>query len=107
MISTIRENCERVFILSYFLSDDTIQIYEVAERNSGFLGGIFLKRRRIFLPNQDKYTSERPEYYKPHNLYIGATINLKDHIFTLVSADEYTLIYMESHPFEVSLKTMC
>lgn len=100
MISTIRENRERVFILSYFLSDDTIQIYEVSERNSGFLGGIFLKRRRILLPNQEKFTSERPEYYKPHHLYIGAKINLKDHIFTLVSADEYTLIYMESHPFE-------
>ncbi|XP_055921545.1 EF-hand domain-containing family member C2 [Eupeodes corollae] len=103
MISTIRENCERVFVVSYYLSDDTIQIFEVAERNSGFLGGTFLKRGRILLPNQEKFSCKRPEYYRPHHLYIGATVNLKDHIFSLVSADEYTLIYMESHPFEFPL----
>lgn len=100
LISTVRENCERMFIISIFLCDDTIQIYEIAERNSGFLGGIFLKRQRILLPNQEKFSSERPNYYKPHNFYIGATISLKDHAFVLTSADEYTLIYMESHPFE-------
>uniref|UniRef100_A0A1A9ZYI2 EF-hand domain-containing family member C2 n=1 Tax=Glossina pallidipes TaxID=7398 RepID=A0A1A9ZYI2_GLOPL len=81
LLSTIKENCERVFIVSYYLSDDTIQIYEIAERNSGFLGGEFMKRTRIPLPGQEKFTSRRPQYYQPYNFYIGATISLKDHIF--------------------------
>lgn len=101
LLSTIKENCERIFIISYYLSDDTIQIYEVAGRNSGFLGGVFSKRVRIPLPGQPKFISRRPQYYQPYNFYIGATISLKDHIFHVVSADEYTLIYMEHHPQEV------
>uniref|UniRef100_A0A1I8NPH2 EF-hand domain-containing family member C2 n=1 Tax=Stomoxys calcitrans TaxID=35570 RepID=A0A1I8NPH2_STOCA len=103
VLSTIRENCERMFIISYFLSDDTIQIFEVAARNSGFLGGEFLKRSRIPLPGQQKFTSRRPQYYEPYNFYIGATVSLKDHIFHVVSADEYTLIYMEQHPQQFPL----
>ncbi|XP_061390960.1 EF-hand domain-containing family member C2 [Musca vetustissima] len=103
LLSTIKENCERMFIISYYLSDDTIQIFEVASRNSGFLGGEFMKRTRIPLPGQAKFTSRRPQYYRPYNFYIGATVSLKDHIFHVVSADEYTLIYMEHHPDEFPL----
>lgn len=106
LLSTIKENCERMFIISYYLSDDTIQIFEVAARNSGFLGGEFLKRTRIPLPGQQKFTSRRPQYYQPYNFYIGATVSLKDHIFHVVSADEYTLIYMEHHPQEVGYKNI-
>lgn len=36
MISNILENGERVFIITYYLSDDTISIYELGMRNSGF-----------------------------------------------------------------------
>lgn len=36
MISDIKENGERVFIITYYLSDDTISIYELGMRNSGF-----------------------------------------------------------------------
>jgi len=30
-------------------------------------------------------------------------MTLKDHIFHIVSADEFTLMYMEQHPSEVSI----
>jgi len=102
MLSTIRENCERVFVISFYLSDDTIQIFEIAERNSGFLGGEFLKRVRIPIPGQKKYISGRPQYYQPANLYIGATVMMNDFIFHITSADEYTLMYMEHHSDEVN-----
>lgn len=102
MISIIRENCERSFVISYYLADDTIQIYEVARRNSGFLGGEFLKRARVALPGQEKFSSARPEYYHAKDFYIGARLSLKDHIFYINSADEFTLLYMEQHANEVS-----
>lgn len=42
MLSNIKENNERVFIISYYLSDDTISVYELGMRNSGFLVIFFL-----------------------------------------------------------------
>uniref|UniRef100_A0A1B0C4G5 DM10 domain-containing protein n=1 Tax=Glossina palpalis gambiensis TaxID=67801 RepID=A0A1B0C4G5_9MUSC len=51
-----------------------------------------MKRTRIPLCGQEKFTSRRPQYYQSYNFYIGATISLKDHIFHIVSADEYTLV---------------
>lgn len=36
MISDIFENCERMFVITYYLSDDSISVYEISGRNSGF-----------------------------------------------------------------------
>ena len=40
MISKIKENNERVFVITIYLSDDTISVYEMAVRNSGFIVSI-------------------------------------------------------------------
>ena len=39
------------FIISYFLSDDTILVFEPPQRNSGILGGKFLERGSIKKPD--------------------------------------------------------
>lgn len=101
LMSSIRENCERSFVISYYLADDTIQIYEIPRRNSGFMGGEFLKRARVPLPGQEKFSSARPEYYRANDFYIGARLSFKDHNFHIISADEFTLLYMEQHASEV------
>ncbi|EDV98557.1 EF-hand domain-containing family member C2 [Drosophila grimshawi] len=98
MLSTIRENCERIFVISYYLSDDTMQVQEIAVRNSGFLGGVFMKRGRVLIPGQETFTCKQPQYYKPCNFFIGGTMVIRDFIFYLASADEFTLMYMEHHP---------
>lgn len=36
MLSDVLENNERIFLITYYLSDDTISVYEVSGRNSGF-----------------------------------------------------------------------
>ena len=43
------------FIVSYFLSDDTILVFEPPQRNSGILGGKFLERGRIKKPDGVNY----------------------------------------------------
>ena len=43
------------FIISYFLSDDTILVFEPLQRNSGILGGKFLERGRIKKPDAVNY----------------------------------------------------
>merc|ERR1712159_745556 len=87
----------RRFIVSFFLSDDTISVFEPPQRNSGVVGGKFLERGRIKKPGQDIFKSEMSEYYMACELYIGAEVTFNDHIFIIEDADEYAMHYMEHH----------
>eukprot|EP00794_Sanderia_malayensis_P011387 gene11387-12573_t len=82
---------DRRFIVSYFLSDDTILVFEPPQRNSGIIGGKFLERRRIKKPDDTSY-------YTAKDLYIGSRVAFSKHAFILIDADEYAIRYMESHP---------
>ena len=42
---------DRRFTISYFLSDDTILVFEPPQRNSGIIGGKFLERGRVKKPD--------------------------------------------------------
>jgi hypothetical protein len=90
----------RRFIVSFFLSDDTISVFEPPQRNSGVVGGKFLERGRIKKPNQEIFKSDMSEYYVASELYIGAEVTFNDHIFIIEDADEYAMNYMESRPEE-------
>ena len=43
------------FIISYFLSDDTLLVFEPLQRNSGILGGKFMERGQIKKPDGVNY----------------------------------------------------
>ncbi|XP_074720779.1 EF-hand domain-containing protein 1 [Strix uralensis] len=88
------EDRKRRFILSYFLSNDTISIYEPPVRNSGIIGGKYLGKTRVAKPGS---TTENPTYYEPSDLTIGSTIEVFGHRFVITDADEYVLNYMESN----------
>eukprot|EP00075_Anas_platyrhynchos_P015529 XP_027304782.1 EF-hand domain-containing family member C2 isoform X1 [Anas platyrhynchos] len=94
---------DRKFIICYFLSDDTISVYEYTQRNSGILGGKFLERGRIKKPGQELFKSEPSEYFKAQDLFVGARVCFHGHNFLLVDADEYTINYMEKHANEFSV----
>ncbi|KAG9282335.1 EF-hand domain-containing protein 1 [Astyanax mexicanus] len=83
----------RHFILSYYLSNDMISIFERSRRNFGILGGKFLEKTRIPKPSS---TVENPEYYGPADFAIGATVEVFRHRFVLTDADQYVLTYLES-----------
>ncbi|XP_031628487.1 EF-hand domain-containing family member C2 [Contarinia nasturtii] len=99
MISNIDENSDREFVITYYLSDDTISVFEIGKRNA-CQSRDFLKRSRFYLPNQNVYTSQRPLAYTPQMFYIGANVNLKGFEYHLTDADEFTLNFMESHSSE-------
>jgi len=84
-------DCDRVFVIAYFLSDDTVLVYEPPQRNSGIIGGKFLERRRVKKPDGESY-------YTASDLYIGANVEFYKHKFILTDADEYAVNYMEKHP---------
>ncbi|XP_053295200.1 EF-hand domain-containing family member C2 [Pleuronectes platessa] len=91
---------ERLFIVSYFLIDDTINVYEPIQRNSGIPGGRFLERVRVKKPGQQLFTSEPPQFFEAQDLYVGASVCINNVTFRLLDADEYTFSYMEQRPLE-------
>uniref|UniRef100_A0A3Q0T880 EF-hand domain-containing family member C2 n=1 Tax=Amphilophus citrinellus TaxID=61819 RepID=A0A3Q0T880_AMPCI len=100
MITADPTDRERVFIISFYLCDDTISVFERPQRNSGVLGGRFLARGRVKKPGQELFKSELSQYFTAQDLYVGATLCLNSINFQLLDADEYTFNYMEQHAEE-------
>ncbi|XP_067896008.1 EF-hand domain-containing family member C2 isoform X2 [Heterodontus francisci] len=100
-------NDERKFVLSYFLSDDTISIFEPPVLNSGISGGKYLERGRIKIPGQEVFKSEVSEYFTQQDLFVGAKLCLYGNYFLLVDADEYTFCYMEKNADEYQKANIC
>jgi len=85
------EDQGRIFVIKYFLADDTVAAFEPPQKNSGVMGGKFIQRGRVKKPNSH-------EYYNQADFYTGATIEFNKFAFVLYQADEYSLSYMESDP---------
>mmetsp|Transcript_256 Transcript_256/g.787 ORF Transcript_256/g.787 Transcript_256/m.787 type:complete len:703 (+) Transcript_256:243-2351(+) len=81
-------DAQRQFVVTYYLEDDTVAIFEPPQRNSGVVGGKFLERAAVKKPG-------RSIYYRQRDFYVGAAISIHAHLFVMTSADEATLTYME------------
>jgi len=91
LISTEPDDEARRFIVSFYCGDDTIQVYEVCDKNSGRIGGKFMERKKHGNPISKNYYAER-------DFLLGHTIFLGGFKFQLIKADEYTEKYMEDNP---------
>uniref|UniRef100_A0A7S0S6H3 EF-hand domain-containing protein n=1 Tax=Chlamydomonas leiostraca TaxID=1034604 RepID=A0A7S0S6H3_9CHLO len=80
----------RRFVLSYFMMDDSVQVFEPPVRNNGIAGGKFLERQKVYKPSSE-------EIYTYMDLYVGATLEIFNRTFELMEADEYTYTYMENN----------
>jgi len=87
------EDQGRIFVIKYYLADDTIAVFEPPQKNSGIVGGKFMERTRVKKPGTH-------EYYTQADLYTGSQMTFNKFGFVLYQADEYTLSYMESCPDE-------
>lgn len=87
----------RHFVVTFFLIDDTMAIYEPPQRNSGVVGGKFLDRGVY-----NHYTSSNVKVpFRKQDFYNDAIIAgefAPQQKIKLVEADEQTLNYCESHP---------
>ncbi|KAG7308595.1 hypothetical protein JYU34_005814 [Plutella xylostella] len=90
-------DARRYFIVKYFLCDDTIAVFELGERNSGFNGGQFFKRDKMYLPDVEFYVPEEPPSYTDRDMWVGNELVINKHRFRLIAADEYALRYLELH----------
>ena len=90
LVSTEPDDETRKFIISFYCGDDTIQIYEICDKNSGRIGGRFMERKKQTNPVTGKYYSEK-------DFVLGKTVFLVGFKFLLNKADEYTERYMEAN----------
>jgi Ca2+-binding EF-hand superfamily protein len=82
------EDVTRSFLINYYLADETLSISEPPKRNTGIMGGKFLRR--------GKYKTTRGDYYQHSDFVVGNTIVVLGYEFKLLEADQYTLASMKS-----------
>ena len=87
----VPEDIERRFIISFYLSDDSISIYEPAVKNSGIIEGPFLRR------NKYKNVDKNNDFITPTDLPIGGNIKINGYSYNLISCDDYTVKYLQQH----------
>lgn len=85
------EDFDRRFIISFYLSDDSIQIYEPAQKNSGIIEGKFLERRKY------KNVDNANAFITPSDLPLGGNVKINGYSYHILSCDEYTRKYLEEH----------
>ena len=90
LVSTDPDDETRTFIISFYCGDDTIQVYEVCDKNSGRIGGRFMERKKQRNPVNQSYYSEK-------DFMLGRTVFLVGFKFMLMSSDEYTVQYMKDN----------
>jgi EF-hand domain-containing protein 1 len=90
LVSTEPDDETRQFIISFYCGDDTVQIYEICDKNSGRMGGRFMERKKQTNPVNGKYYTER-------DFLIGNVVFLAGFKFRILKGDEYTLKYMEDN----------
>ncbi len=87
----VPEDVDRRFIISYHLADDTLGIFEPAQKNSGVVEGKFLERRKY----KNKHNGNN--FITPTDMAVGGDIVINSYSFRILSTDEYTEKYLDSH----------
>lgn len=90
----VPEDVDRKFIISFYLADDTISIFEPAQKNSGIIEGPFLERRKY------KNVDKMGEQITPSDLAIGGDIKINGYNFHIMGCDDYTTKYLSTHTFQ-------
>lgn len=87
LVSDKADDADRRFVIQFFMEDDTIAIREPPVRNSGVMGGNFLRRQTM--------KHENGRYYAAKDMYVGNIVDIVGHQFLLLNADEYSYRLME------------
>lgn len=87
----VPEDVDRRFIISFYLADDGISIYEPAQKNSGIIEGKFLHRNRY------KNVDNNGAFITPTDMAIGGDVKINGHSFHILSCDDYTTNYLNGH----------
>jgi hypothetical protein len=81
----------RKFVITFYLNNDQVAVFERPERNSGYNGGKFLERTRFKNPKTNLW-------YQPQDFQIGAEVTINTFKFKILAADDFTKQFMAEHP---------
>ncbi|XP_042233318.1 EF-hand domain-containing protein 1-like [Homarus americanus] len=103
--SPLETECDRSFIFTYHVIDDTLELTELVR--PGGLGGRVLSRTRVPKPKVkgDEEGAGRysgPDFYTLNDFYIGATLDTWGRRYTITGADRYVLNFVRQHEEKVS-----
>ena len=76
------EDAHRKFIITFYLNDDSIQIYESQTRNSGFSEGKFLEK--------NQYKTTEGKKFQPEDLVVGYDVKVNGYWFHITDCDDFT-----------------
>ena len=97
-LSENKINATRMFMLTFFLEDDTVQVYEEVARNAGIVGGTFLKRSHVM--NDLPPDGDEPRQFKAQDIYLGNVISFNGNEMQIVEMDNLSLQFCEAYPEE-------
>ena len=80
----------RAFVVSYFLEDNTVSVYEPPVPNSGLPGGPFFKRQAA------RRSHASSAYLRARDCVVGAVVEISGRALRLNGADDATLALMEA-----------
>ena len=87
LVSSNPDDRMRNFVITYFLNDDTLRVFEPSTRNSGIVGGRFLMKK--------KYLNPEGEFINPLDIRVGANLILNKFEFEILTADNFTKDFLE------------
>jgi hypothetical protein len=85
------EDRKREFVLTYYMADDTIALFEKFQRNSGFVGGKFSERKAFKNPRTGAY-------FTPHDMTPNTTIEVNHFKFDIYFPDGFTEKFISNNP---------
>lgn len=91
----------RTFILTYFLADDELAIYEEHVNNSGIMGGAFLKKGKYTVCPSSTEDSDRDTKRPvvPSDLHLGAVLKFSaNNSLEIIEIDQASLKTMAEFP---------
>lgn len=80
LVATNDEDAIRKFVITCYLADDTIGIYEPPINNAGIVGGRFLKRQHVKKPDGTVMTAD--------DIQVGQIVELNKYKFRILAKDE-------------------
>jgi len=81
------EETQRRFVITVYMCDNTVGVWEISQRNSGFLGGKFAERSKKRSPSGD--------WFVPRDFSVGASVTINAVSFKILSVDDASLKIMD------------
>ena len=90
------EDVDRRFIITFYLNDDTVMVYEPQQRNSGIVSGKFLEKCKY------KNTKRNLQFFEPADFIIGNDVVVNSYDFHVTGCDVRTRNWYKDY-FQVEM----